>query len=241
LSEADTDTALAGARPLWPLRLAVCVIVAHWIGFTAWQLLRADTSRVPGSVAELALRVALRATLVSLVAWGLLRLDGESIAGLGVTFSDFGSTLVRGALGALALFAVTTFVVNPVVGLLVGAPGGTSTALRGLFRDPGDAPYWILCAILGGGFAEEFERAFVLTRCERLFGRGGLIAAIVAGSLVFGTGHLYQGVAGAISTAITGALLALVYLRRRRAIDAMVVHAGFDLLGIAAAYTLYAR
>jgi len=235
------ETTARPPRRRWPLRLAVGVIVAHWIGFTAWQMLRADASRVPASVAELALRVAIRAALVTLVAWGLLRLDGDSLAGLGVTLARFGRTLGRGALGAVALFAVTTFIVNPVVGLLVGAPGGTSTALRGLFQDRRDAPYWVLCAILGGGFAEELERAFVLTRCERLFGKGGLVAAVLVGSLVFGTGHLYQGVSGAISAGITGALLALVFLRRRRAIDAMVVHAGFDLIGIAVAYGLYAR
>ncbi len=35
--------------------------------------------------------------------------------------------------------------------------------------------------------------------------------------------------------------MAFIYLRRRRVMDAMLVHAAFDLLGIAAAYALYGR
>ena len=100
---------------------------------------------------------------------------------------------------------------------------------------------WIFSAIVGGGFAEELWRAFVLTRFDALFGRKGVVFALIADSLVFGLGHLYQGPASALTTVFTGALLALIFLWKRRVIDAMVVHALFDLAGIAVAYALYAR
>ena len=55
----------------------------------------------------------------------------------------------------------------------------------------------------------------------------------------FGLGHLYQGVRGAIQAAVTGLFFGVVFLKRRRAADSMVVHAIFDLLGVALAYCLY--
>ena len=108
-----------------------------------------------------------------------------------------------------------------------------------MFQDYGEAPWWILTAIVGGGFAEGLLRAFVLTRFDRLLGRAGLVAAVVVDSAVFGLGHLYQGPGGAVSAGITGLLFALIFLRRRRATDSMAAHALFDLLGIAVAYALY--
>jgi membrane protease YdiL (CAAX protease family) len=44
-----------------------------------------------------------------------------------------------------------------------------------------------------------------------------------------------------VTSGFTGLLLGLIFLQRRRVIDAMAVHALFDLMGIAAAYALYAR
>jgi membrane protease YdiL (CAAX protease family) len=95
--------------------------------------------------------------------------------------------------------------------------------------------------VVGGGFTEELQRAFVLTRFERAFGKAGLVVALLIDSDCFGVGHLYQGYSGAVSAGITGLLLGLVFLHRRRVADAMVAHAGYDLIGVAAAYALYAR
>ena len=113
-------------------------------------------------------------------------------------------------------------------------------ALPALFRDPREAPLWVFIAVVGGGFTEELIRAFVLTRFEHVMGRIGLAAAVVVDSVVFGLGHLYQGVTGAVQSGITGLLFALIFLKRRRVADSMVVHALFDLFGIALAYLLYA-
>ncbi len=94
---------------------------------------------------------------------------------------------------------------------------------------------------MGGGFTEELIRAFVLTRFDKAFGTPGLVFAVVADSIVFGIGHSYQGSNGMVRSGIAGLLFALIFLQRRRVSDAMVAHAGFDLLGIATAYALYSR
>jgi membrane protease YdiL (CAAX protease family) len=219
------------------LALSVGVIVLYWVGFAASRLLRPHPA--PHDVTSIALNVCVRAAVVSVLVWLLLRANGESIRDLGIARDGTGRFLLRSLGLAVALFVVANVVLNSVFSAVLGH--GAAPPIAELFRDPREAPYWVFSAIVGGGFAEELTRAFVLTRFEKLLGRWGLAAAFVIDSLVFGLGHLYQGNASAATSAVTGAVLALIFLQRRRVIDAMAVHALFDLMGIAAAYALYAR
>lgn len=220
------------------LPVSVVVIVAYWTTSTWIQLARSSAGTRPGSVGFIALFVCFKTAIVLAVVLALLRANGESLGSLGVTWLAFKGALVQGLLLAAGLFIFTNVVLVSALKAL-GAPSG-GAALSALFRDPRQAPLWIFAAVVGGGFTEELLRAFVLTRFDRAFGRMGLAVALVVDSAVFGLGHLYQGVTGAIQSGVTGLLFALIFLKRRRAADAMVVHAIFDLLGIAAAYALYA-
>jgi membrane protease YdiL (CAAX protease family) len=217
--------------------LSVGVIVLYWVVFAARRLIRSDHTQ--HSVTAIAGNVCIRAAIVTAVVWILMRACGESLGGFGLKPDRPGPFLARTGLLAAGLFVVSNIVLNNLFTALFGH--GQSPPIAELFRDPHQAPYWIFSAIVGGGFAEELSRAFVLTRFEKAFGRPGLVFAVIADSLVFGLGHLYQGNASALTTVFTGALLALIFLQRRRVIDAMAVHALFDLMGIAAAYALYAR
>ena len=55
---------------------------------------------------------------------------------------------------------------------------------------------------------------------------------------MFGLGHLYQGLGTAISTAVSGLVFALVYLRRRSALEPVIAHAFSDVLAMLAATML---
>jgi membrane protease YdiL (CAAX protease family) len=212
-------------------------IALYWAIYAAKHLL--GPHNPPSSVAALALNVCVRSAIVAGIVWILLRASGESVRDLGFTRDGTGRFLLRSGLAAMAMFVITNVVLNNVFAALLGSSG--APPISALFRDPHDAPYWIFAAIVGGGFAEELERAFILTRFEKLFGRTGLVAAVILDSFVFGLGHLYQGNPSAVSSGFTGLMFALIFLRRRRVIDAMVVHALFDLMGIAAAYAIYAH
>ena len=217
--------------------LSVGVIVLYWVGFTASRLVRPH--HPPDGVISIAMNVCVRAAIITGLVWLLLRANGESLRSLGFEREGTGRFLLRTGLLAAGLFVVANLVLNNLFSALLGH--GQAPPIAELFRDPHEAPYWIFSAIVGGGFAEELERAFIVTRFEKLFGRAGLILAVGLDSIVFGLGHLYQGNASAVTSGFTGAILALIFLKRRRVIDAMVVHALFDLMGIAAAYALYAR
>ena len=213
---------------------SVALILLSWAGYTARQLLFRP---VPSSLPDLLIRKCVETGIVFLVVWFLLRQSDQTLSSLGFSLGGFRGIFIYGVCLPIGLFLIANVVLNSFLSALMGAR--TASVVRALFRDPHDAPYWILTAIIGGGFGEELQRAFVLTRFEQLFGRRGLVAAAVVDSVVFGLRHMYQGGAGAILAGFTGLVFALIFLRRRRVVDAMVSHAGFDLLGIAAAYILY--
>jgi membrane protease YdiL (CAAX protease family) len=221
------------------LPLSVGLILAYWLYSFGGYLLRSGESTTPASVSWLALYVCVKTAVVVVVVVPLLRANGERLADLG-----FGVTAVRGALLRGLLFAIALFIVLDVIGssLLSSAGiggGGTSPAVVALFRDPREAPLWVFCAVVGGGFNEELVRAFILTRFERAFGRWGLRLAIAVDGVEFGLGHLYQGPSAAITSGLFAVLASLIFLRRRRVADAMVAHAVYDLIGVAAAYALF--
>jgi membrane protease YdiL (CAAX protease family) len=187
----------------------------------------------------LALYAGVRAVVVLALVWSLLWADSESLADLGFAIHAAKSALLRGLAFAVAIF-ILQIAVSSLRSMLVTS-AGTAPSVIALFRDPREAPYWIFAAVVGGGFTEELQRAFVLTRFERAFGKPGLYVALIVDSIVFSIGHLYQGYAAAVEIGITGLLFGLIFLHRRRVLDSMVAHAGVDLLGVTAAYALYAR
>lgn len=218
--------------------MSVVLIVAHW-AFSAWaQVFRGGSTALPGSVRAIAFFVCVKTMFAVAVVWTLLRANEERLADLGFTGPSLKAAFVWGPLVAAGVFLFVDVVLGSALKAL-----GTPTkpqVLPALFRDLREAPLWVFAAVVGGGFTEELIRAFVLTRFDRALGRIGLALAVIVDTFVFGLGHLYQGVTGAIQAGVAGLLFALVFLKRRRASDSMVVHALFDLFGVALAYFLYA-
>jgi membrane protease YdiL (CAAX protease family) len=104
--------------------------------------------------------------------------------------------------------------------------------LESVLQSPRDAWLFAFVVVVAGGIREEVQRAFILHRFKWWLG-GGTLGLIVT-SMAFGLGHLTQGADAAVATGLLGALWGAVYLWRRSAVAAMVSHAGFDLLQIAA-------
>jgi uncharacterized protein len=220
------------------LPLSVAVVVAYWLYTFGAHLLRSGEALQPTSVSQLALYVCVKTAVVVGVVWPLLRANGERLANLGFGWHALRRAWLAGLLFAVGIFVLMNVLLGSVLAALFGGRG-TSPALVALFSDPREAPMWVFCAVVGGGFNEELVRAFVLTRFERAFGTRGLVLAVVVDGVEFGMGHLYQGIPSAVVSGLTGLLFALIFLRRRRVVEAMMAHAGFDLIGVAAAYVLY--
>ena len=100
--------------------------------------------------------------------------------------------------------------------------------LEDMIQNRQDALIFAIGVTIAGGVREDVQRAFILHRFSQYLGGGA--AGIVVFSLVFGLGHIDQGIDAAIVTGLLGAAWGGIYLARRSIIAPMVSHAGFNLL-----------
>jgi membrane protease YdiL (CAAX protease family) len=87
----------------------------------------------------------------------------------------------------------------------------------------------VLLATLAIGYREEiFYRAYLASRAEEL----GLTPRqlLYAGTLVFGLGHLYQGIGGLLVSVAVGIVFAEVFLRSRSLHGIAIAHGLFNFL-----------
>jgi membrane protease YdiL (CAAX protease family) len=93
--------------------------------------------------------------------------------------------------------------------------------------------------IIGAGIFEELTRVFLVTR---LWNMGSSEAwrwfSVALSAILFGLGHIYQGSAGAVSTGITGLILAVYYYRFGRIIPMMLSHYLHDAIQFIAIYLM---
>lgn len=170
----------------------------------------------------------------------LLRLSGENLGDIGFKKADLAKQLGNGFLFGAIIFVADTFIVSPLVDALLPSTSAQGIDMAKLF---GNSAYLLIFLFIGlfkGGFSEELWRIFVLTRFEKAFGKAGLISALIMSSLMFGVGHFYQGLSGMVSLSIIGLLYALVYLRKRSALEAVFAHSAENIISIILGYIIYA-
>jgi membrane protease YdiL (CAAX protease family) len=169
----------------------------------------------------------------------LLRLSKENYKDIGFDTQNILRQLRNGLLFGVLIFILDTFLIGTIVDVLLPKTSVEGIDMSKLFNNLYFLPVWIFISVFKGGFSEELWRIFALTRFEKCFGKPGLLFALILGSVVFGFGHLYQGVGGMLSIAILGLLYALVYLRKRLAFEAVFAHATFDIIAITLGYIIY--
>jgi len=217
------------------LGVSLGVIVLHWIA----QIVSLRSSPgLPASFSELVLVIVRNKLLVLAAIVLLLRLEGEWFDALGFSRRSWARHLGMGLVIGLAMFVGLNVALDSVMNSLIPRPPATGPSVMAFFKQPGNLLAWLPIGIFAGGVIEETERIFVLTRFEKSLGRPGLVLGVVLSSAMFGLGHLYQGTGTAISTALSGLVFALVFLRRRSALEPIVAHAFSDVLAMLAATML---
>lgn len=92
--------------------------------------------------------------------------------------------------------------------------------------------WWLVC--ITAGICEEIVyRGFLLHYFHLFPFHLSVVWALVISSLIFGIGHLYQGVTGGISTAGIGFATGLIFLMSGNLLLPIVVHAVMDLRALA--------
>ena len=109
-------------------------------------------------------------------------------------------------------------------------------AFGGLKGHPGSFAFWLVYAWTSAAVGEEMQfRGFLWARLERLFGEGRLAVALTMAiqAVLFGLGHVYQGLGGVLATGGIGLVMGGVYLAgRRNLVACMVLHALIDTISL---------
>ena len=175
---------------------------------------------------------------VVMVAW-LLRFNKEKYSDLGFSGDKLNKQILNGLLFGTLIFVLQTFLLSPLVDALLPKTASQGMDPARMFARLVYLPILIALTIFKGGMAEELWRVFVLTRFRRVWGKTGLIFALAVSSLLFGLGHLYQGLGSVISIAVVGFLYALVFLRKGKAWEAVVAHAWYDVISVVLGFIIY--
>lgn len=130
--------------------------------------------------------------------------------------------IIRTLLSYLGVFAVLI----PLGAVLFLLPDRARSILSGGYRwglrSASQLPLALALSLLAGYREELFFRSYLITRMEQLGSPAVLSVAVT--SLLFCLGHLYEGLAGLIVTAVLGAYLAIVFIKVRNLHVVAVAH-----------------
>ena len=175
--------------------------------------------------------------------WLSLRLRGVGWRGVGLKRpARWGRAVLLGAVTGVTFQLFGTYVLEPLIVRLTGQPVDLSqfASLRGnvFFLLVMLALVWTFAA-----FGEEFVyRGYLMNRVAELSGGGAAAWALslAAVSVLFGVGHLYQGVSGILVNTAAGLVYGAVYLRAGRNLWAPIIaHGVYDTVGLAFIYLGY--
>jgi uncharacterized protein len=164
--------------------------------------------------------------LLAGVAWGLIRLRGETLADIGLKRSASWTRTFMIGVGFAAIVFIAIYLSEKAgfrrdLSKFKEVQGNLELALFGVFY-----------AFIGAGFYEEFMfRGFLMQGLAMLFGagRGAWIVACVLQGLLFGLAHAYQNPLGMAITGTLGVLMGLLVLASGRNLWVVIIgHGLFD-------------
>ena len=177
-----------------------------------------------------------------LVAFGVislwLRREGARAVGLAFR-ADWGRTVLLGIGAGAGYQGFSLYVAEPVLARLTGKLPDVS-----LFAPlEGNLHFFLISLTVAwtlAAFGEEFVyRGYLLRRIAQVLGDEPRAwrAALVTTSILFGVGHVYQGLSGAISAGLGGFVFGLLYLATDRNLWVCVIaHGTTDTLGFLLLY-----
>ncbi|WP_339848531.1 CPBP family intramembrane glutamic endopeptidase [uncultured Dokdonia sp.] len=166
---------------------------------------------------------------------------GKPFTALGFKRTNFNAKnlLVHAPLVALALFIFYVFAVVPGIEILTEVPIDYSSMSQ-LEGDLQTTIVWLLIVWVTAGFGEEIIfRGYLMRQFVKFFGDSNISLAInilvICG--FFGYMHMQQGITGQLVVIIIGALLSIIFYKRKYDLWFMImIHGIFNTLGILSFY-----
>jgi membrane protease YdiL (CAAX protease family) len=221
----------------WPRSLAVfgALAVAFWIGlqldgFVAVQVfgttrhdIRASDLTWGIALGQYASYLPILAVLLIAMPWA----SGRSLRELGLRGFDR-TTIVAGALGAIAMYAVTIGVAELQFLFTHQKPEEAAISFFTSTHDKALIATFTFLAVVAAPFMEEFVyRGFLFNALLRYM--PVWVAAVVSG-LLFGASHASW--SALLPLAASGVVLAYVYVRSGSLTASMLTHALFNLMNV---------
>lgn len=219
-------------RSRWIQALAILIGVAPIYGMTIMSHVNRDR---PYSLDDILFYTCVIATLMLVALLLLLRfLCGERFSDLNLKRARWWQD-VLGGLGLTVVTLGTASFLGPVIGrLLPSNPQSVENMFIGLAQDPLKLALFLGPGLmLGAAGFEELTRVFFLTRWWKI--ASGTVwrwLGVFVSAAMFGLAHLYQGPVGIVNTAISGLILAIVYLRFGRIWSLIISHNLHDALQV---------
>jgi membrane protease YdiL (CAAX protease family) len=202
--------------------IVVLVAVTFLLDVVASAFIRAPTS----VQRELFVFDAIGKMLLVGVAWGLIRLRGETLADIGLMRPASWMRTFMIGIGFAAIVFIAMYLSEKAgfrrdLSKFKDVQGNLELTLFGIFY-----------AFIGAGFYEEFMfRGFLMQGLAMLFGasRGAWIAACILQGALFGAAHAYQNPLGIAITGTLGVLMGLIVLASGRNLWPVIIgHGLFD-------------
>jgi membrane protease YdiL (CAAX protease family) len=212
------------------LYVSIAVIILYWA--FALNVATRDSMPPANDLRAIVSSILLVKFSVLAIVVLLLMFENEPLTNLGFNSSDLIKRILIGTGWGAGIWLIIHVMINPAIKSLMPVPSAQPVNMAAYFKEPEQLLIWIPLVIFAGGFVEEVQRIFILTRFEKLLRTSGLILSLIVGTIIFGMGHLYQGLNGAISAGISGLFFAFVYLRKRSAWEAVSAHALYDVIGV---------
>lgn len=178
---------------------------------------------------------------ILLLEWGLTALvvgivtvaPGVTWAQVGVTWPSRSWVAAALAVATLAGLVAGTYALRGAVaggatGEEADAPGPRSVIAM-VPRTRGERIAFAAVSVTAGICEEVLFRGFLLAVLTALFPWGPDWALVVAGAVLFGLAHFYQGISGVLGTSVLGGVLGATYALTGSLLIPVLLHAAIDL------------
>ena len=152
-------------------------------------------------------------------------------------YKDWFRTLVIG----LVLGSFVGLVANPAIDMFAESLTGEEIDLSqfaDVYQNTGAYIELLIVALVFGGIVEELcFRGFFIGWGTKLFGIRATIPLIIVSSSAFSIGHLYQGLAGGVSTGLFSLLMGALYaFLDRKLLPLILIHGVSNFWGVTEIY-----
>jgi uncharacterized protein len=208
-----------------PLHTVVLLLIVGGVGaFAYFSLNRAGGAQVTNRLVFYLPTLVWEWLVFGYIYWGVRR--------HGKTFRDVGGERWKNALeffrdvGIALLAWVVSAVVLNVTGRLLHATGSLEAAKRLAPHGALEDTLWIALAITAGICEETIFRGYLQRQLIAWFRNRA--AGVLLSAVLFGAGHIYQGVRSAIVIAVFGLIFGILAELRGNIRPGMILHAGQD-------------